>query len=55
MGIEDLMNKRIQYHYTEGVDWSYEMWYRSPDRLSREPMGRCGAPEQSTWHRARRN
>ncbi|KAL6232490.1 hypothetical protein BDW75DRAFT_19248 [Aspergillus navahoensis] len=33
MGIEDLMNKRVLYHYTEGVDWAYEMWYRSPERV----------------------
>ncbi|KAH7019618.1 Calycin-like protein [Ilyonectria destructans] len=33
MGIEDLMNTRVQYHYTEGIDWSYELFYRSPERL----------------------
>ncbi|KAF9890438.1 hypothetical protein FE257_005843 [Aspergillus nanangensis] len=33
MAIEDLMNKRILYHYTEGVDWAYGVWYRSRNRI----------------------
>ncbi|KPI40886.1 putative sterigmatocystin biosynthesis monooxygenase stcW [Cyphellophora attinorum] len=33
MAIEDLMNTRIRYHYTAGLDWEFEMWYRSPERV----------------------
>ncbi|KAJ5022935.1 Calycin-like protein [Bipolaris maydis] len=33
MGLEGILNKRVQYTYTQGLDWSFEIWYRSDDRV----------------------